>query len=90
VPYLVDSPVVSNTYRAERWKTLAGCRLVYADPQDEALWIFHPDASHFAIPHTPNLGNASGRLVAVVFVLLIAAMVAGLVYSQGSAIPASS
>jgi len=82
IPLWADSPVIRSDQPATGWKSVRGFRLVYADPDDEALWVYmEPQISrgYRSVLYAPNLGHHWGRAAMATLVVLILAMVALLV-----------
>ncbi|MEO8135875.1 MAG: hypothetical protein ABI831_18095 [Betaproteobacteria bacterium] len=82
IPLWTDSPVLRTEAPATGWKSIAGFKLVYCDPDDEALWVYmEPQFSrdYRSALYTPNLGHPWGRAAMTTFVVLILAMPALLI-----------
>lgn len=82
IPLWTDSPVVRTEEPDTGWKQLGRWRLLYSNPDDDALWVYlHPQIILEALStlYTPNLGHRWGRAVMTTFVVLILAAMAMIV-----------
>ena len=82
IPLWTDSPVVRTEEPDTGWKKLGRWKLLYSNPDDDALWV-HLCPQHFwdafSTYYTPNLGHRWGRAVMTTFVVLILATMAMLI-----------
>ncbi len=79
IPLWVDSPVIRTSEPATGWKMLGPLKLLYSNPDDDALWVHLPPqwaGDTLSMMYTPNLGNPWGRAAMTAFVLLLIAMLA--------------
>ena len=82
IPLWADSPVVRTEEPDTGWKQLGRWKLLYSDPDDDALWVYlSPQNFRDARSalYTPNLGHRWGRVVMTTFVVLLLAMIALLI-----------
>lgn len=82
IPLWTDSPVVRTEEPDTGWKKLGRWKLLYSNPDDDALWV-HLCPQHFwdafSTYYTPNLGHRWGRAVMTTFAVLILATMAMLI-----------
>jgi hypothetical protein len=82
IPLWTDSPVVRTWQPETGWKSIGRYRLVYSDPDDDALWVYMKPQTfrdYRSGLYTPNLGHPWGRAAMTTFVVLILAMLAMLI-----------
>ena len=81
IPLWVDSPAVRTEEPITGWKSIGGFKLLYSDPNDDALWV-HIESQwvdYLSALYSPNLGHRWGRAEMTTLVVLIVAMLAMLI-----------
>ena len=63
IPLWADSPIVRTGQPETGWKSIGGYKLVYSDPNDQALWVYMQPQTfrdYRSVLYTPNLGHRWG------------------------------